>query len=475
MTIATINPATGELLKSFEPHNGREVEERLRLAAETFRAYRRTSFAARGEMLLRVAELLESGRDVYSRLITTEMGKPVAAAAREVEKCVRVCRFYAAEAGRFLAEEHVRTAACESYVRYEPLGPLLAVMPWNFPFWQVLRVAAPALMAGNVVLLKHASNVPQCALAVEEVFRRAGFPAGALQTLLVGAGAVAGLIADPRVAAVTLTGSEAAGSRVAAEAGRHIKKTVLELGGSDPFIVMPSANIEEAVKTGVRARVLNSGQSCIAAKRFIVAHEIYDEFERRFVAGMKSLRVGDPFDEATEVGPLATEQVLRDLDSQVRASLAAGARLVLGGGRLPRPGFYYAPSVLADVPRDARAYGEELFGPVALLFRARGVEEAIRLANDTPFGLGASVWTNDESEARRFVEEIEAGSVFVNGLVASDLRLPFGGVKRSGYGRELGAQGLREFVNVKTVWVQSWGARRDERAGSLDAGEAVLR
>ena len=454
MTIATINPATGELLKSFEPHNGREVEERLRLSAETFRDYRRTSFAARGELLLRVAELLEAGKEIYGRLITTEMGKPFAAAVRELEKCVRVCRFYAAEAERFLAEEHVETAALESYIRYEPLGPLLVVMPWNFPFWQVLRVAVPALMAGNVVLLKHASNVPQCALAVEEVFRRAGFPAGAFQTLLVGAGEVAGLIADPRVAAVTLTGSEAAGSRVAAEAGRHVKKTVLELGGSDPFVVMPSANLEEAVQTGVRARVLNSGQSCIAAKRFIIADEIYEEFERRFVAGMKSLRVGDPFDEATEVGPLATEQVLDDLDSQVRASLAAGARLVLGGGRLPRPGFYYAPSVLADVPRDAPTYNEEFFGPVALLFRARGIEEAIRLANDTPFGLGASVWTNDEAEARRLVEEVEAGSVFVNGLVASDLRLPFGGVKRSGYGRELGAQGLREFVNVKTVWVQ---------------------
>jgi succinate-semialdehyde dehydrogenase/glutarate-semialdehyde dehydrogenase len=461
MSIATINPATGELLRSFEPLSGPEVEGRLRLAAETFRAYRRTSFAARGEMLSRVAEILESRRNRYARLITTEMGKPIAAAVREIEKCARVCRYYAEEAERFLAEDHIPTAALESYVRYEPLGALLAVMPWNFPFWQVLRVTAPALMAGNVVLLKHASNVPQCALAVEEVFRHAGFPAGAFQTLLVGAGEVAGIIADPRVAAVTLTGSEAAGSRVAEEASRRVKKTVLELGGSDPFIVMPSADLEEAVQTGVRARLLNSGQSCIAAKRFIIAGEVYEEFERRFVAGMKSLRVGDPFEEATQVGPLATERVLEDLDAQVRASLVAGARLVLGGRRLARPGFYYAPSVLADVPRDAPAYSEELFGPVALLFRARDAEEAIRLANDTPFGLGASVWTNEESEARRFVEEIEAGSVFVNSLVTSDPRLPFGGVKRSGYGRELGAQGLREFVNAKTVWVQSWKTPED--------------
>ncbi len=455
MTIATINPATGELLKTFEPHSASEVEERLRLAAEAFRAHRRTTFEARGRVLLRVADLLESRKERYSRLITTEMGKPVAAAARELEKGARACRYYAAEAERFLATEHVQTTARESYVRYEPLGAVLAVMPWNFPFWQVIRVAAPALMAGNVVLVKHAANVPQCALAVEELFRAAGLPRGVLQTLLVEVDEVASLIADPRVAAVTLTGGDAAGSSVAAEAGRHIKKTVLELGGSDPFIVMPSANMDEAVKTAVRARLLNSGQSCIAAKRFIVHETIYDEFERRFAAGMESLRVGDPLDEETEVGPLATERVLCTLEAQVRDATDAGARLVLDGGRLPRRGFYYAPSVLADVPTHARAYREELFGPVALLFRARDVDEAVRLANDTPYGLGASAWTNDAREARRFVEEIEAGSVFVNGLVSSDPRLPFGGVKRSGYGRELGAHGLREFVNVKTVRVES--------------------
>ncbi|MDQ3805311.1 MAG: NAD-dependent succinate-semialdehyde dehydrogenase [Acidobacteriota bacterium] len=464
MAIATINPATGELLKSFEPMSDSEVEARLRLAAAASREHRRAPFAARARMLLRVARLLEAGKGLYARLITTEMGKPLAAALREIEKCVRLCRYYADEAERLLADEYVPTDSRASYVRHEPLGPVLAVMPWNFPFWQVVRVAAPALMAGNVVLLKHAPNVPQCALAVEEVFRRAGFPEGAFQTLLVEEVEVARVIADPRVAAVTLTGSDAAGSSVAAEAGQHLKKTVLELGGSDPFVVMPSADLAEAVQTGVRARTLNSGQSCIAAKRFIIAEEIYEEFERRFAAGMEALRVGDPLEEATEIGPLATEQVLRDLDSQVRGLVAAGARLVLGGGRLARPGFYYAPCVLAEVPESAPAYREELFGPVALLFRARGVEEAMRLANDTPYGLGASAWTNDEAEANRFVEEIEAGSVFINGLVASDPRLPFGGVKRSGYGRELGAHGLREFVNVKTVRVQNW--RQPEGVGA---------
>jgi succinate-semialdehyde dehydrogenase/glutarate-semialdehyde dehydrogenase len=455
MAIATINPATGELLKSFEPLSASGIEERLRLAAETFRAYRRASFALRARLLLRVADLLEAEKERLSRLITTEMGKPIQAARREIEKSVRACRYYAAEAERFLMEELIQTGAQQSYVRYEPLGPVLVVMPWNFPFWQVIRVAAPTLMAGNVVLLKHASNVPQCALAVEDVFRRAGFPEGAFQTLLIGSTEVAGVIADQRVAAVTLTGSDRAGSSVAAQAGRHIKKSVLELGGSDPFIVMPSADLEEAVKVAVRARTLNSGQSCIAAKRFIIAEEIYGEFERRFVALMESLSVGDPFDEATEIGPLATEQTLTDLDAQVRGLVAAGARLVLGGRRLSRPGFYYAPSVLAEIPEGAPASREELFGPVALLFRVRDIDEAIRRANDTPFGLGASAWTNDEGEAQRFVEEIEAGSVFINSMVSSDPGLPFGGVKRSGYGRELGSQGLREFVNVKTIRIEN--------------------
>lgn len=456
MAIATINPATGELLKSFEPFSPVEIDAKLRDASETFRAYRRTSFAARAGMLLRVGALLEAEKDSYSRLIATEMGRPVLAAEKEIEKSARVCRYYASEAEAFLADEFVQTGAHASFIRYEPLGAVLAVMPWNFPFWQIIRVAAPALMAGNVILLKHASNVPQCALALEDLFRRAGFPEGAFQTLLINSEQVASVIADTRVAAVTLTGSELAGSLVAAEAGRHIKKCVLELGGSDPFIVMPGANLKEAVKMAIISRTRNSGQSCISAKRLIIAEEIYEEFERRLVEGMEALRVGDPFDEATEIGPLATEQALKDLDAQVQATLAAGARLVSGGVRLARSGFYYPPSVLTEIPKNSPAYREELFGPVALLFRVRDIDEAIRLANDTSFGLGASAWTNDEAECARFVEELEAGSVFINGMVSSDPRLPFGGVKRSGYGRELGAHGLREFVNIKTIWVQNW-------------------
>ena len=463
MGIGSVNPATNETVREFEPHGEEEIEARLRRAAETFRGYRRTSFAERASWLVRAAEILESGRAEFARLMTTEMGKPVRAAGDEAAKCAWVCRYYAEHAAAQLADELVETNATRSLVRYQPLGPVLAVMPWNFPFWQVFRFAAPALMAGNVGLLKHASNVPQCALGIEEIFRRAGLPAGAFQTLLVGPEAVARIIADGRVKAVTLTGSEIAGSRVAAEAGRQIKKTVLELGGSDPFIVMPSADLAEAAKTAVKARTINNGQSCIAAKRFIVHADVYDEFERRFVEGMRALKVGDPLDEATDVGPLATRQIVRDLDAQVRRSVEAGARVLLGGEPLPGEGNYYPPTVLADIPKGTPAYEEELFGPVALLFRVGSVDEAVGVANDTTFGLAASAWTNDARERERFVEEIEAGAVFINGMVASDPRLPFGGVKRSGYGRELSAHGIREFVNVKAVWIKEGaGTRRAE-------------
>jgi succinate-semialdehyde dehydrogenase/glutarate-semialdehyde dehydrogenase len=461
MSIATVNPATNETLRVFEPFTEEEIEERVRSAHETFRSYRRTTFDERARLMMRAAEILTTEKDSFARLMTVEMGKPLAAAVQEAEKCAWVCRFYAERAAQFLADEQVETSGARSYVRYEPVGVVLAVMPWNFPFWQVFRFAAPALMAGNTALLKHASNVPQCALAIEEIFRRAGFPEGAFSTLLVGSSAVAPLLEDPRIAAATLTGSEAAGRSVASQAGAHIKKTVLELGGSDPFIVMPSADLQEAVATAVKARTINNGQSCIAAKRFIVAEEIYEEFERNFVERMRALAVGDPLDAATDIGPLATPDIVDELDEQVRVSTQAGARLLVGGRRISRPGNFYAPTVLTNIPADSPAYREELFGPVALLFRAADIDDAIRIANDTSFGLGASAWTRDEGEQARFVEEIEAGQVFVNGMVASDPRLPFGGVKNSGYGRELSAQGIREFVNIKTVWI-----KRDEtRAG----------
>jgi succinate-semialdehyde dehydrogenase/glutarate-semialdehyde dehydrogenase len=402
----------------------------------------------------RAAEVLESDKDRFARIMTLEMGKPLKSAGDEVAKCAWACRYYAETAERALADEAIVTNASRSFVRYQPLGVVLAVMPWNFPFWQVFRFAAPALMAGNVGLLKHASNVPQCALAIEEVLCRAGFSSGEFQTLLIGAGQVQGLIDDPRVAAATLTGSELAGSLVAGAAGKQIKKTVLELGGSDPFMVMPSANLDEAVRTAVKARTINNGQSCIAAKRFIVHQSIYSEFERRFVEAMRLLRVGDPMDAATDIGPLATAQIVSELDEQVQTAVAAGARVLTGGKRVAGAGNFYEPTVLAGVPKNCPVYGQEIFGPVAMLFSVRDIDEAIAIANDTEFGLAASVWTNNEAERLRFMDEIEAGQVFVNSMVASDPRLPFGGVKRSGYGRELGTFGIREFVNAKTIWIK---------------------
>lgn len=456
MPIASINPATGETIKTFSEHSESDIEDRLERAYETFNEYRRTTFENRAEKMIRVAELLEDEdqKKMLGILMTTEMGKPINAAIGEVEKCAWVCRYYAENAARFLADEVIETNASRSYVHCQPLGPVLAVMPWNFPFWQVFRFAAPALMAGNVGLLKHASNVPGCALAIQDVFHEAGFSTGAFQTLLIGSAAVERVIEDERVKAVTLTGSEPAGSQVASTAGKVIKKTVLELGGSDPFIVMPSADLDEAVKTAVTARTINNGQSCIAAKRFIVAAEIFGEFERRFVETMERLIVGNPIDDTVQVGPLATEAILADLEAQVNKSVELGGRVLTGGKRLERIGFYFAPTVLTDIPEESPAYREELFGPVASLFRARDLDHAIEIANDTTFGLGASAWTIDIEEQARFIEELEAGCVFINGMVASDPRLPFGGVKRSGYGRELGAHGIREFVNIKTVWVK---------------------
>jgi succinate-semialdehyde dehydrogenase/glutarate-semialdehyde dehydrogenase len=459
MPIASINPATGETMATFDFLTEPQLEEKLQLAADTFRNYRRTGFAERTQMMMRAAEILEHEKQEFARVMTLEMGKPIKAAAQEAEKCALVCRYYAENAEKHLADDLVETNATTSYVRFQPLGAVLAVMPWNFPFWQVFRFAAPALMAGNVGLLKHASNVPQCALAIEDIFRRAGFPEGAFQTLLIGSEVVQRVIEGPRVAAVTLTGSEPAGRSVASIAGKQIKKTVLELGGSDPFIVMPSANLESAVTTAVKARTINNGQSCIAAKRFIVHAQIYDEFEERFVEVMKALRIGDPMDEATDVGPLATEQILKDLEEQVQVSVAVGAKILTGGhkfkadGNLAR-GNFYEPTVLVDIPKGSPAYADEIFGPVASLFRVSGIDEAIELANATPFGLGAAAWTNDDAERDRFTDELEAGCVFINGMVASDPRLPFGGVKHSGYGRELGEFGIREFVNVKTVWIK---------------------
>ena len=453
MAIASVNPANGKVLRSFAEASAAEIEAALTLAERTFRAWRTTDFSSRAAKMRRAAEILEEDRRRFGETMTLEMGKPLGAAIAEVEKCASVCRYYAEHAEGFLAPEEVATDAARSFVRYDPLGCVLAVMPWNFPFWQVLRFAAPTLMAGNVGILKHASNVPQSALAIAEVFTRAGFPAGCFQTLLVGSAAVAKMIDDSRIAAVTLTGSEGAGVAVGRAAGGQIKKAVLELGGSDPFIVLPSADLAKAAATAVKARTINNGQSCIAAKRFIVHEAVYDRFVTLFLGGMAALVVGDPMDPATEIGPLATAPIRDELADQVERSVAAGAKLLLGGRKLDGPGNYYAPTVLAEPVPGSPAWEDELFGPVATIFKVADLDAAIALANHKVFGLGASAWTQERGEQERLAVEIEAGSVFLNGMVKSDPRLPFGGIKRSGFGRELSLAGIREFVNVKTVWI----------------------
>ena len=453
MAIATVNPTTGQLIKTFQPFAEIDIEKKLQRAESCFREYKRSTFQEKGQKLKKVAEILETEKDRFAKTITLEMGKTFKSALEEVTKCAWNCHYYAEHAERFLIDEPVSTSATRSYIRYQPLGPILAVMPWNFPFWQVFRFAAPALMAGNVALLKHASNVPQCALLIEEIFRKAGFPEGVFQTLLISSQQVKQVIEDKRIAAITLTGSVAAGSQVASTAARFIKKSVLELGGSDPFIVMPSARLDEAVQTAVLGRTLNAGQSCVATKRFILAEAIASDFEKKFLEKLRGLKIGDPMDPLTELGPLATKEGLDALDQQVKASVSAGARILLGGHRLDGPGYYYAPTVLTDIPKESPAYREEIFGPVALLFRVKNITEAIQVANDTEFGLGANAWTSDPQEQDQFADELEAGSVFINSRVASDPHLPFGGIKQSGYGRELGVYGLREFVNIKSVWM----------------------
>jgi succinate-semialdehyde dehydrogenase/glutarate-semialdehyde dehydrogenase len=450
MAIQSVNPATGKLLRSFDALTEDAISEKLALAAEAARTYPSIPLEHRALWMNKLASLLEQETDEIAPTLTLEMGKPIHAARQEVAKCATACRYYAENAARILAPEPIQTEN-SSYVRWDPLGVILAIMPWNFPFWQVFRFLAPALMAGNVDLLKHSPNVPQCALLIESLVRRAGFPRGSFQTLLIEVDQVEGILADPRVAAVTLTGSVAAGRAIGAQAGWLIKKSVLELGGSDPFIVLPSCDLDAAIHTAVRARLINNGESCIAAKRFIVHESIYDAFTKGFVAGMEAMKIGDPMKEDTDIGPLSMPKIIDSLEVQVNAAIKAGARVLTGGQRMAGDGNYFEPTVLADLPRTSDVYREEFFGPVALLFKTASLDEAIEIANDTPFGLGASAWTREPAEEQRLIAGIQAGAVFINAMVASDPRLPFGGIKQSGYGRELSAAGMREFLNAKTV------------------------
>ena len=456
MAIATINPATGETLKTFEPLSDAELDGRLERAAAAFRSYRLTSYDDRAGWMRAAADILDAEADAIAELMTTEMGKTLKAAKAEIGKCSAACRYYAEHAEQMLADAPVDPAsvkATKAYVRWQPLGPVLAVMPWNFPLWQAMRFAAPALMAGNVGLLKHASNVPQTALLMEDLFRRAGFPDDVFQTLLVGSDKVEQLIRDDRVAAATLTGSTPAGRSVASIAGDALKTTVLELGGSDPFVVMPSADLEKAAEVAATARCQNSGQSCIAAKRFIVHADVAERFEQLFAQALSALVVGDPTDDATDLGPLANEQGLKDVVELVEDAVGKGARVVVGGAPVDRPGWFYPPTLLTGVTEQMRMYREEVFGPVAQLHVVADIEQALELANDTEFGLGSNAWTNDPEEQERFARDLQAGMVFINGMTASYPELPFGGIKASGYGRELADLGIKEFCSAKTVWV----------------------
>jgi acyl-CoA reductase-like NAD-dependent aldehyde dehydrogenase len=451
--IHSVNPATEERMQSFSLHSDAEIEALLLKARKAFNDWRKRSFADRADLMKKVSNFLIQNKARFSAIITAEMGKPIMESESEIEKCAWNCLFYAENAEPFLREEIRESNANLSYIQYPPLGVVLAIMPWNFPFWQVFRFAAPALMAGNTAILKHASNVPQCALAIEETFKQTGFPEGAFQTVLIPGRAVSTLIEHPAIAAVTLTGSESSGVAVASSAGRALKKTVLELGGSDPFIVLEDADMGLAVQTGVRARYLNAGQSCIAAKRFIIVESAFCEFQDRFIQAVAELKVGDPMSRATQVGPLARGEFRDDLERQIQASMQQGANVALGGHRRPGKGYYFEPTILTGVQPDMPAGCEEVFGPVAALIHAKDVEEAIQIANSTPYGLGSNLWTSDVDRARQLSRRIEAGQVFINGMVASDPRLPFGGIKHSGYGRELSDFGIREFVNIQTVWI----------------------
>jgi len=469
MAIATVNPTTGETLKTFDPLTAAELEEKLARSVTAYAGYRLTSYADRAGWLRAAADILDTETDSIAALMTTEMGKTLAAGKVEVGKCAAGCRYYAEHGAALLADEPADAGAVkavQAYARYQPIGPVLAVMPWNFPLWQAMRFAAPALMAGNVGLLKHASNVPQSALFLEELFRRAGFPAHVFQTLLIGSGQVETVLRDRRVVAATLTGSGAAGSSVAAIAGDEIKHTVLELGGSDPFVVMPSADLPRAAQVATTARCQNNGQSCIAAKRFIVHTDVYDEFARLFAKELSAQKLGDPTVDGTDLGPLATEQGRKDVEELVADAVAKGAHVVLGGTAPGGPGWFYPATLLTGITKDMRMYAEEVFGPVAQLHRVADIEQALELANDSDFGLGSNAWTSDPQEQDRFVRDLQAGMVFINGMTGSYPELPFGGVKTSGYGRELASHGIKEFCNTKTVWIGEGSAAAGAAAAS---------